>query len=52
MLWLFVYACIRLFGKRPRTARPQYEADRPVGGAFLGGIPDPLIPPPPSACET
>ena len=52
MIWLFVYACIRLFGKRPRTARPQYVADRPAGGAFLGGPLDPKIPPPTNACET
>jgi hypothetical protein len=27
---VFVYACIRLFGKCPRTARPKYVADRPA----------------------
>jgi hypothetical protein len=52
MIWLFVYACIGLFGKCPRTARPQYVADRPAGRAFLGGNADPQIPPPPKACET
>ena len=52
MIWLFVYACIRLFGKCPRTARPQYEADRPARRAFLGGTSDPLIPLTPNACET
>ena len=52
MSWLFVYACIRLFGKCPRTARPQYEADRPARRAFLGGTSDPLIPLTPNACET
>ena len=54
-----IYGCISgnlsfmgVFEIRPRTARPQYVADRPAGGAFLGGPLDPKIPPPTNACET
>ncbi len=40
-----------VFENRPRTARPKYVADRPVGGAFLGGNGDPPIPPSPNGCD-